>query len=223
MNVGRMSQPEVMDTWEESIAYDAMDFTEVNAAFAEQAVVFGPIAARVLDVGTGPARIPVLMAQLRSQWQIVGIDLSTNMLKLGDRHVQAAGLSDRIELELVDAKQMPYADASFDVVVSNSIVHHIPDPLLCWREMRRVLKPNGGLFVRDLLRPDDLDTFDRLVKGIGAEYDAHQTQLFRDSLQAALTLADVEQMVVAAGLTDVRVYQSSDRHWTAERTYSAIA
>jgi ubiquinone/menaquinone biosynthesis C-methylase UbiE len=174
-------------------------------------------------LGTGPARIPVLMAQLRSQWQIVGIDLSTNMLKLGDRHVQAAGLSDRIELELVDAKQMPYADASFDVVVSNSIVHHIPDPLLCWREMRRVLKPNGGLFVRDLLRPDDLDTFDRLVKGIGAEYDAHQTQLFRDSLQAALTLADVEQMVVAAGLTDVRVYQSSDRHWTAERTYSAIA
>lgn len=71
--------------------------------------------------------------------------------------------------------------------------------------------------MRDLLRPDDLETLDRLVSGIGAADDAHQTQLFRDSLHAALTLAEVEQMVVAAGFTDVRVYQSSDRHWTAER------
>ncbi len=165
----RILEPEVMDTWEESIAYDAMDFTEVNAAFAEQAVALGPIAGRILDIGTGPARIPVLMAQLRSQWQIVGIDLSRNMLKLGDRHVQISGLSDRIQLELIDAKQMPYADASFDFVVSNSIVHHLPDPLLCWREIRRILKPNGGLFVRDLLRPDTLETLDRLVSGIGAE------------------------------------------------------
>jgi ubiquinone/menaquinone biosynthesis C-methylase UbiE len=213
----RILEPEVMDTWEESIAYDAMDFTEVNTAFADRAVALGPIAGTVLDLGTGPARIPILMAQRRSQWQIVGIDLSENMLKLGERHLQEAGLSDRIRLERVDAKQMPYADAAFDFVVSNSIMHHLPDPLPCWREIGRILKPDGGLFVRDLLRPEDGETLDRLVSAIGADFDAHQTQLFRDSLHAAFTLEEVEQMVAAARLENVRVYRSSDRHWTAER------
>lgn len=214
----RVLEPEVMDTWEESVAYDAMDFLEVNTAFAEEAVASGSPQARVLDAGTGPARIPVLMGQRRPQWQIIGIDLSANMLKLGTRHIRDAGLDDRIQLQLVDAKQMPFEDNIFDLVVSNSIVHHLPDPLPFFREIQRVLKPNGGLFLRDLQRPPDLETVDRLVASIGTDYDAHQTQLFRDSLMAAFTVEEVREMLDAAGLDGVKVYSSSDRHWTAKRS-----
>src|SRR4028118_929472 len=104
----RVTEPEVMDTWEEAVAYDAMDFTEVNTAFAERAIALGPtIPARVLDAGTGTARIPVLLCQMRPHWQVFGIDLAKNMLQIGSQHVEQAGLQQQIVLELVDAKQLP--------------------------------------------------------------------------------------------------------------------
>ncbi len=215
----RVLEPEVMDTWEESVAYDAMDFTDVNTAFAEAAADLGLSAGLVLDAGTGTARIPVLMAEMRPQWQIVGIDLSENMLKLGQQHVAAAHLSDRIRLEKVDAKRLPYDDNSFDLVVSNSIVHHLSDPMPFFKEIDRVLKPNGGLLLRDLFRPPDRATIDRLVAQIGPDYDSPQTKLFRDSLYAAFTVEEVTAMLDRAGLKRIVVYASSDRHWTAERPW----
>lgn len=219
----RVLEPEVMDTWEESVAYDAMDFTEVNSAFAEEAAQLAPESARVLDAGTGPARIPILMCQRCPQWHVTGIDLSRNMLKLGARHVAKAELGDRVRLDCADAKQMPYRDSQFDLVVSNSIVHHLSDPMPFFRELRRVLKPEGGVFLRDLFRPKDEATVDRLVASIGGDYDDRQTQLFRDSLCAAFTVEEVAAMLDEAGLDGVGVYASSDRHWTAKRTWGYSA
>lgn len=220
----RTLEPEVMDTWAEAIAYDAMDFTAVNTDFAELAIALGPPdtwqdPVKVLDLGTGTARIPILIAQRRPQWQIVAIDLSENMLKVGANNVQAAGCQAQIWLEWVDAKQLPYNDAQFDLVIANSIVHHLPDPLPCLRELQRVLKPRGGILLRDLLRPADRGEVAALVARIGPEYDAHQAQLFHDSLCAAFTLAEVETMVQTVGLANVQVYQSSDRHWTIARPW----
>lgn len=216
----RVLEPEVMDSWEEAVEYDAMDFTEVNTAFAERAIALKPpLTAKVLDAGTGTARIPVLLCLKYPHWQVFGIDLAQNMLQIGYKHVEQAGLQNQIVLELVDAKQLPYKDGDFDLVVSNSLVHHLPDPLLFFRELKRVLKPNGAILIRDLIRPSDEDTMNNLVESIGTEYDTHQKQLFRDSLHAALTLDEVNQLISQAHLPGVVVYQSSDRHWTAERAW----
>lgn len=216
----RVLEPEVMDTWEDAIEYDSMDFTEVNMAFAKLAVELGPSTGDVLDVGTGTARIPILIWQMRPHWQLTAIDFSKNMLLVGGRNVEAAGLQQQIQLEWVDAKRMPYPDHHFDMVISNSIVHHLPDALPFFREVKRVLKPNGGIFLRDLLRPADEETMDAHVSSIGAEYNEYQKKLFRDSLNASFTLDEVNQLVQAAGLEGVKVYQSSDRHWTAQRAYA---
>lgn len=59
-----------------------------------------------------------------------------------------------------------------------------------------------------------------MVDSIGTEYDEHQKMLFRDSLHAAFTLDEVNELVQKAGLEGVKVYQSSDRHWTIERKHS---
>ena len=59
----RILEPEVMDTWLEATAYDAMDFVSVNTAFANDAIALDPHAVKILDVGTGTARIPILMCQ----------------------------------------------------------------------------------------------------------------------------------------------------------------
>lgn len=73
--------------------------------------------------------------------------------------------------------------------------------------------------IRDLIRPSDEETLNDLVASIGIEYDSHQKQLFHDSLHAALTLDEVSQLILQADLPGVIVYQSSDRHWTAERAW----
>jgi len=220
--VQRVLEPEVMDTWEEAIEYDAMDFLEVNTAFATQAMEIAPETGLILDVGTGTARIPILICQQRPQWQVVAIDLSQNMLRLGAQNVQQAGLQHQIRLECVDAKAMSYPGSHFDAVISNSIVHHLPDPLPFLQEVRRVLKPGGAIFLRDLLRPADHATVDALVAGIGTEYNRHQRQLFHDSLCAAFSLDEVQTLLEQAGLENVTLYQSSDRHWTAVREPQTI-
>lgn len=216
----RVLEPEVMDSWEEAVDYDSMDFLEVNTAFAERVLELGvPDVAKVLDVGTGTARIPVILGQLRSQWQIWGSDLAENMLRIGKKHIQQAGLQNQITLELVDAKQLPYEDESFDLMISNSLIHHIPEPLLCCRELQRVLKPNAAILLRDLIRPADAVTLNQLVVSVGNDYNNQQKKLFRDSLHAALTLDEVKQLISLSGLSNVTVYQSSALHWTAERAW----
>jgi hypothetical protein len=61
-----------------------------------------------------------------------------------------------------------------------------------------------------------------LVSNIGDNYDDHQQQLFRDSLKAALTLAEVQELIDRVELPQVKLSQSSDLHWTIERQGSAI-
>jgi ubiquinone/menaquinone biosynthesis C-methylase UbiE len=213
----RVTEPEVMDSLEEAIAYDAMDFTEVNTTFAQRAIELGSLSGLMLDAGTGTARIPILICQERPQWQIIGIDLAESMLQVGRKNVEQAGLQQQITLESIDAKQLPYPDAHFDMVISNSLIHHLPDPLPFLRELKRVLKSNGGILIRDLIRPMNEDIMNDLVDSIGTEYDEHQKMLFRDSLHAAFTLDEVNQLVSDAGLEGAKLYQSSDRHWTLER------
>lgn len=213
----RILEPEVMDTAEEAADYDAMDFTEVNMAFVAEAAALGVRSGEVLDLGTGPARIPILLAERLPEVRIVAVDLSAEMLKLAARHVAAAGLESRIALRLTDAKRLPFPAASFDAVISNSIIHHIPDPVTVLREIARVAKPGAALFIRDLLRPETPEAADALTARYAAGDSPRQQKLFRDSLGAALTLEEIAAAAQEAGLEDVVVTQTSDRHWTLAR------
>lgn len=220
MALQRILEAEVMDTMEDALEYDAMDFTEVNTAFAERAVALIPERATILDIGTGTARIPILMARRKPSWHITAIDLSGNMLKVGERNVRALGLEKQITLQLVDAKRLPFREGEFDAVVSNSIVHHIPDPTPFFLECKRVLASGGAILIRDLIRPESDQALNELVHRVCAQDTEYQTKLFRDSLHASFTLEEVNRLAASAGLRDVTIYQSSDRHWTLERVAS---
>lgn len=220
--MNRILEPEVMDTWLEATAYDAMDFESVNTAFVTDAIDLDPHAIKILDVGTGTARIPILMCQQRPQYLITGIDLAQSMLIIGQRNVEEAGLDQRIKLERVDSKRMPYPDLEFDMVVSNSLVHHVPDPLSLFKEIKRLVRPGGAILIRDLIRPENDTIVNDLVAKIGEGYDPHQQQLFRDSLNAGLTLSEVQELIDRVGLTEVKLSQSSELHWTIERKRTSI-
>jgi ubiquinone/menaquinone biosynthesis C-methylase UbiE len=218
----RILEPEIMDTWLEATAYDAMDLAVVNSAFAADAIALDPHAVKILDVGTGTARIPILMCQQQPQYLITAVDLAQSILIVGQRNIEEAGLIQRIRLERIDAKRMPYPDLEFDTIVSNSLVHHLPDPLSFFQQIKRLIKPHGAILIRDLIRPEQDSRVDELVSKIGGDYDDRQQQLFRDSLKAALTLAEVQDLIDRVGLPQVKLSQSSDLHWTIERKGSSI-
>ena len=125
----RVLEPEVMDTAEEARDYDSMDHSHVNQLFVADFLKLGSTATSVLEVGAGTAQIPITLCQTHPTVRVIAIDLANEMLAVGRRNLARTGLADRIELQLVDAKAMPFADASFNAVISNSIVHHIPEPL----------------------------------------------------------------------------------------------
>ena len=93
-------------------------------------------------------------------------------------------------------------------------MHHIPEPERVLAEMVRVLQPGGTVFVRDLLRPADKATLQQLVASYAGDANAHQQQMFGDSLRAALTLAEIRHMVADLGYDPASVRQTTDRHWT---------
>ena len=229
--LARVLEPEVMDTPEEARDYDAMDHSAVNVRFCDDLLFFaslrtplgGRIPARVLDLGTGTALIPIELCSRAGGFTIVAIDLAQHMLDLAHSNVARAGLADRILLEKVDAKGTPFEDGAFSATISNSIVHHIPDPRAVLPEMWRVTAKGGLLFVRDLHRPESEAEVDRLVALYGGEPPAdpaalpsfeHQRALFRASLCAALTVAEVAEMVRPLGIPASAVTMTSDRHWT---------
>ena len=155
----RVLEPEAMDTPEEAAEYDAMDHGAVNARFvADFLDAHGPCrGGTILDVGTGTARIPIALCRVDQGAIVLAVDLSQPMLNRAFTNVTEAGLSDRITLESVDAKGFPYPSGRFEGVVSNTIVHHIPNPTPAIVEMARVVAPGGTMMVRDLCRPDSLD------------------------------------------------------------------
>lgn len=196
-----------------------MDFREVNEDFALTALQLGA-KGHILDIGTGTARIPVTLCQMAtdSTIQVTAIDLAQSMLDLAIVNVTTANLAQKIVLELVDAKNLPYPDHAFDMIISNSIVHHLPDPLPFFREAMRVLKPEGGILIRDLMRPKTIGELEELVSKIGGDYNKYQKDLFYNSLHAAFTLEEVEQMLTECQYQEVKIYPSSDRHWTIARS-----
>ena len=220
--MNRILEPEVMDTWLEATAYDAMDFTAVNTAFATDAMLLDPHAVKVLDIGTGTARIPILMCQQRPQYLFTAIDLAQSMLIIGQRNVEEAQLTQRIRLERVDSKRMPYPDLEFDMVISNSLVHHLPEPYLLFQQIKRLIKLDGAILIRDLIRPENEQAVNELVTKFSSNYDPQQQLLFEDSLKAALTLAEVRELIDRVGLTQVKLSQTSELHWTIERQKNII-
>lgn len=217
--LARVLEPEVMDSSDDAADYDAMDHGEVNRRFVADFLVARAAAgvrsqAEVLDLGTGTAQIPIELARQDSSVHVLAVDLAESMLAIGRANVARAGFQDRITLERVDAKGLPYPAGRFAAVMSNSIVHHIPEPRAALAEALRVLASPGLVFIRDLARPLDERQVQDLVQQYAGDCNPHQRQLFDDSLRAALCVSEVRELVKGLGGDPQRVQATSDRHWT---------
>jgi ubiquinone/menaquinone biosynthesis C-methylase UbiE len=216
--IPRVLEPEAMETAEEVRQYDAMDHSAVNDRFvADFLSVHGPCrGGEILDVGTGTARIPIALAGADGQARIVALDLSATMLAQAAINIARAGLSPRITCRQGDAKSLldVFGDSIFEGVVSNTIIHHIPDPAPVLEEIARLAAPGGTVMVRDLARPGSQDEVARLVAAYAGKETPEARYLFQASLNAALTLDEARSLIGRMGLSEGDVIMTSDRHWT---------
>ena len=104
---------------------------------------------KVLDVGAGPGVLARDIARSFPRLQVYGVDLSTDMIQLARERTRQEQLNERVQFDIGDVRQLPYPDHSFDVVVSTISMHHwheLEQPL---RELYRVLRPGGRLWIYD--------------------------------------------------------------------------
>lgn len=216
MPFDRVLEEEVMSDPDEAIEYEAMDFSPTDQLLVDRAVALAPRAKWIADIGAGNGKISAAVCdRMRLEARVCAVDMSSEMLALARRRKTAEGRVLRIVRG--DAKRLPFRDGAFDLVISNSLIHHVPDPADAFREIARLARTGAAVLVRDLIRPNTPQQLDALVAQYAGGWSERQRRLFGDSLRAGLTLDEVRQCLDRCGLADVRVSQITDRHWSAER------
>jgi ubiquinone/menaquinone biosynthesis C-methylase UbiE len=219
MPLPRVLEPEVMAGADEAAEYDEMDFSVTDQRFAERAAKMAGDAAVIVDIGSGNAKIPLAMCSLLpTETAVCAVEMSAEMLAVAARNREREKIrAGRLHLVRGDAKGLPFQAASVDMVTSNSLVHHIPDPVTLFREVARIARRGGHILIRDLVRPTSEAALDELLLTHATQWSPLQRALFADSLRAALTVDEVRKLLDECDLADVAVSQITDRHWSAER------
>ena len=220
----RIPEPEVMDDLDGVEAYSAAAsqayLERIDRTFVDHALSLGVTQGHALDIGTGPGIIPIMLASRVPRLRLTGVDLSEPMLQQSRKNAAKAGVSDRLDFRVGDAKSLPFSERSFDLVLCNSLLHHLPGPLALLDEIARVSKPGGAILLRDLRRPSRLE-FPLHALWFGRHYSGVMSQLYRDSLRAAYTRAELEALLRRSKLTGVRVFRSRRTHIGIEREAKA--
>ena len=102
---------------------------------------------------------------------------------------------------------------AYDLVISNSLLHHLPEPGILWDAVKRLGKPGARVVVMDLARPESEQRAWELVETYSGQEPTLLKTDFHHSLCAAYRPEEVREGLVAAGLGCLRVERVSDRHW----------
>jgi ubiquinone/menaquinone biosynthesis C-methylase UbiE len=96
---------------------------------------------KILDVGTGPGRLPVKIALKNPNLEVFGVDLSDAMIKIAEEIAIKAEVSQKLKFKVGSVYSLPYENDFFDMVVSTLSFHHWNEPIIGLNEIYRVLKP----------------------------------------------------------------------------------
>jgi ubiquinone/menaquinone biosynthesis C-methylase UbiE len=186
-------------------AYEKYLVPAMMGRWAEQLVARVEIAPgeHVLDVGCGTGIVARTAApRVGAAGRVAGLDLNEQMLEVA--RTAGAGLRPAIEWRQGNATALPFADGSFDAVLSQQMIQFVSEPSAALREMRRVLRPRGraGLNVcRPIVHsPAYVLLADALARHVGPQAGAGMRSPF-----SAWTTAELHGLVAGAGFRDVRV------------------
>ena len=212
--MNRTLEPELMDDPEQALVYARADFEEENQGFIDRFREYFPefTKGHVLDLGCGPGDIPVRLAQALSSCRITGVDASEPMIGLAGVAVKQAGLADRITFRCERFQAVSLVEPA-DAAVSNSLLHHVPNPLQFWYRLRQLVKPGSPVLVMDLLRPDSPEKAQAIVDRYAAKEPEILRRDFYCSLLASFTEDEVAAQLAEMNLSRLIVDVPDDRHW----------
>ncbi len=211
----RIPEPELMDDPEQALAYARADFSEPHQFFIDCFRRVFPqlkVEGIVLDLGCGPADVTIRFADAWPDCLVHGLDGADAMLEQGRQRLRELYCRTRIELFQVQLPRERAPLSRYDVIISNSLLHHLHDPAVMWNTVKQYARPGAPVFVMDLQRPEDQQQARHLVQQYAAKEAPVLQRDFYHSLCAAFTPEEVAQQLQQAGLDQLAVESVSDRH-----------
>ena len=224
MMMQRTPEPELMDAPAQAKAYAEADFSESNQAFVDQfaslAQGHGGPGCQVVDLGCGPGDICIRVAKAFPGWRVIGLDAGPNMLELARSAIESEALTDRIELVL---NHLPCAlpGEPLQAIISNSLLHHLPDPMSLWQSIAEQAPVGCLVQVMDLHRPATAERALELVDTYASDAPDILASDFYNSLLAAYTTDEVEDQLESSGLSQLTISRPTDRHWLVQGSITA--
>ena len=214
---------ELMDEREQALAYAAANFSEANNLFIHLLHQLQPAGPRgpMLDLGCGPADIPIDLLREFSTLHIDALDGAQAMLDLAQARRDAdPRLGERLQLRCSYLPSAELPQGHYHSVISNSLLHHLADPNDLWQTIRHCAQADATILIMDLARPSSPLAVDTLVETYAMNEPEVLREDFRNSLHAAYTVDEVRAQLAANGLDEVEVGMVSDRHWAARGSFN---
>ena len=223
----RRAEPELMDESEQAKAYAQADFSVAHESFVDffEAVFKGLPVGHVLDLGCGSGDVSCRFARRFPKVRLDGIDGSRAMLHWGYKAVAERQLQQRVRLHHGYLPGADFPRRDYDIVISNSLLHHLADPAVLWRLLPMAGRPGARVFVMDLVRPATLEEARRLKQLYSSEEPPILQRDFFNSLLAAYTTrkwrsSSAKQVSsswrFARSATAIRSSSASYRGWVTE-------
>ena len=213
----RIPEPELMDEIEQVRAYAEADFEEPNSLFVSLFKERFPghdMRGVVLDLGCGPGDISMRFAREYPDCLVHALDGSGAMLNFGKGLLEkeVGGVRQRVRFihAVLPAKGLP--GKTYDVIISNSLLHHLRDPSVLWDTIRGLSRGGTAVCVMDLFRPSTTEEAGEIVQRYA---DGEPDVLRRDFYNSLCAAFEVEEVLVQlgkAGLGCLTVEVVSDRH-----------
>lgn len=221
----RTPEPDLMDDDEQARQYAEADFAASDQAFVsailERLAATAMAPASILDLGCGPGNISFPLARSLPQTPLLAIDGAPAMLRLARERQRAhpeTATALRFHQALLPLSQEAFEglptdlQPPFDLLVSNSLLHHLEDPAALWSSLRHWGRPGALVTIRDLRRPRDRAEQEELVQRHAGQAPDLLRRDFRHSLAAAYRPEEVEAQLRQAGLEDLKVEVLDDRY-----------
>jgi ubiquinone/menaquinone biosynthesis C-methylase UbiE len=208
----RIPETELMINENQALSYANADFTESNNIFINTTFKYVEINpnSQLLDVGCGDGEIPLTIFK-KSQCHMTAIDgsqamLDQFMIKMKKNNIKNISL----HKNLIDHTLFP--GKTFNIILCNSVLHHISDITLFWKTLFRLTKKKGVICLMDLIRPNS----DKELMALLSKYGGNDHVLledFKNSLKAAYTINEVTEQLNYYKNISFNIKPVSDRHF----------